>query len=77
MQVLSDENKDRLIDWLLKQRHFGNVITEITKEQIDQAKKSSTLHVIERTNRLLKYYAFKLDRTGSKLHWEKLVFDAN
>lgn len=74
---LPDGNKARLTDWLIKQRQFGNEIPEITEEEIDQAKKTRPLSIIERANRLLEYYAKKSTIPGSTIDWKQNIFDNN
>lgn len=77
LRVLSDDTKARLTDWMIKQRQLGTEYPEITKEQIDQAKKARNPSVIERTNRLLEYYAKKSDIPGSIIDWKQNTFDEN
>ena len=77
LRELSDGNKARLTDWLIEQRQFGNETPEITVEEIDQAKKTRPLSIIERTNRLLGYYARKSTIPGSPIYWKSNEIDYN
>ena len=47
----------RLTTWLVDQRRLGNNVPEVTKEDINRARRGKRLPVQERANRLLQLYA--------------------
>ena len=51
------ETAARLTTWLVGQRRLGNSVPEVTKEDINRARRGRRLPVQERANRLLLYYA--------------------
>ena len=62
---LSNESKARLTTWLIDQRAQGDLVPEITQEDLEYAIQKPALQVHERAERLLKHIASQANTIGA------------
>jgi len=72
---MQDSEKSRLTTWLIDQRNIGIECPEITSETITNAKSTQPLLVIERANRLLKYFEKRIQNVGDTFSFPAAICD--